>query len=829
MSRTFQRTKDLGTTRDAFSGKMASSKKKDKRDKSKNKPIEYSLDTLSKCKHGLACVANIDVRGNVSIYALFKSSKNEDKPLFHFASMVGYVGGEFRDGFSQEDLEHSEAVRFMQSQVSTLEEKRIRVAFGPVEDVAGLFLLPLYTKSIKKGFGFPDTETAGAFEYFKRAAQYCHYSSPEDCFRSKLRSLSGRDITKARDTVSNEIDWSIDEVEIEFHKCPFPPDPPNWPAASGFGSILECRVIPEMWEQATWVIKAYQDCETWKKTAAKKLTTPDNYERFSGMAKQQALWYIWKGELEKAAVMVHSWRRLEDDWKKGNVLDTKNPAIEVILNTTHNDLSNAGLYHGYSKPDARLLRESKCDVCSSPGYEINLDAIRDRYGRTCVDREGKAELGTEEVRDNMVKLLFAIFTFGSNHDFETSATHCFKEALHVFLAHSFNNFYWRIKPTKPMKDATEAEAIPGIVKLLSDKAKRELDLSTFPSSCESILKAAMLRHCSSKLGEDQISSVCCQFRSRVGLIVFEFHKMSAEETNDKADGGKNPKDVGVDLLSKTMVPSFASEFQGKWTLLPEAKRQKILTTDSKALIKTCNRTFEKVKKLYTRQMKNCLNQDAEDKTVAQSNLTSEDSCGKEKHPDSAENCSEPAVESKQNSENDHIPEVCSDDFCPCKDPEKFYKHFVAILSSDKNPVPFYKCSPTGDVILNEEMCLDQDGNNTERMLALDFEYVNTKMSSINLEEFSSCPRLALLCDKACQDIYPLMIMSLCQGFVELQKKDNSKADFQICPTCGQKELKPGEFKRCGGCKNVYYCSRKCQVQDWKAGHKQQCGSTAKQA
>ena len=239
MSRTFQRTKDLGTTRDAFSGKMASSKKKEKRDKSKNKPIEYSLDTLSKCKHGLACVANIDVRGNVSIYALFKSSKNEDKPLFHFASILGYVGGEFRDGFSQEDLEHSEAVRFMQSQVSTLEEKRIRVAFGPVEDVAGLFLLPLYTKSIKKGFGFPDTETAGAFEYFKRAAQYCHYSSPEDCFRSKLRSLSGRDITKARDTVSNEIDWSIDEVEIEFHKCPFPPDPPNWPAASGVGSILE--------------------------------------------------------------------------------------------------------------------------------------------------------------------------------------------------------------------------------------------------------------------------------------------------------------------------------------------------------------------------------------------------------------------------------------------------------------------------------------------------------------------------------------------------------------------------------------------------------------
>ena len=72
-------------------------------------------------------------------------------------------------------------------------------------------------------------------------------------------------------------------------------------------------------------------------------------------------------------------------------------------------------------------------------------------------------------------------------------------------------------------------------------------------------------------------------------------------------------------------------------------------------------------------------------------------------------------------------------------------------------------------------------------------------------------------------------MSLCQAFVELQKKNSSKVELYTCPACGKKEAKAGEFKRCGGCKSVYYCGRKCQVQDWKAGHKHKCDKSSKQA
>lgn len=795
---------------------MASSSKK------KEKKPEFSLETLTKSKHGIACVANIDVRGNVSIYAIFKRPAKNSKLVFDFATILGSVGGEFRDGFCQGNLKEGESVRFLESYISTLEGKRIGMAFVPVEQVAALFVLPLHKKSIKKGFGFPDSGTADAFEYFKQAAHFCRHASPEEFFRVKLRALSGRDITKARDGITGDLkQWSIDDIELGFHKCPLPPDPPNYPSG-GFRSYEE---LPGFIQQAGWVIQAYEDAENWKKTAAGKLTSPDNYERFSGMAKQQALWYIWKGDLEKAAVMVHSWRRLEEDWKKGNTLDAKNPAIDVILNLTHNDLSAEGLFDGYSKPDARMIRGTKCDICLSKDvyvYDPDDSWIRPRNVRTCVDYDGNAEFGSEEVRSNMAKLLLAIFKFGSNHDFETSAMHCFKEALHIFLEHSFDNLYWRIKPTKAMKEAVEAEALPGFVKVLSNKTKAKLAVSTFTDSCAIIFKVAIMKHCASKLGEEQIKSLGDLFRSRLDYLVGDFNRLKEEEeTTENSAGAESAKTVGIDLLSKTLIPSVASEFQSKWTLLPEAKRKKILTTDSKALVKTCKETFSKVNKMYSRQMKSLANQGAED------DPSSDDNCNDKKK---MEDQSEPSNEPKQNGEkDDDIPDVCSDDSCPCKDPKKLYQHFVAILASENNPVPFYKCAPTGDVIMMEEMCMDKDGKNVGRMVAFDFDHVNTTMNSIEKEKFSSCARLALLCKRVCHNIYPLIIMSLCQGFVELQKKDSSKIELQTCPACGKKEPKPGEFKRCGGCKSVYYCGRKCQVRDWKAGHKQKCEATLKQA
>ncbi|KAG0349248.1 hypothetical protein BG004_000028 [Podila humilis] len=40
--------------------------------------------------------------------------------------------------------------------------------------------------------------------------------------------------------------------------------------------------------------------------------------------------------------------------------------------------------------------------------------------------------------------------------------------------------------------------------------------------------------------------------------------------------------------------------------------------------------------------------------------------------------------------------------------------------------------------------------------------------------------------------------------------------------CENKETKKDEFSRCAGCKKRFYCSRLCQVNDWKNGHKSSC-------
>lgn len=40
--------------------------------------------------------------------------------------------------------------------------------------------------------------------------------------------------------------------------------------------------------------------------------------------------------------------------------------------------------------------------------------------------------------------------------------------------------------------------------------------------------------------------------------------------------------------------------------------------------------------------------------------------------------------------------------------------------------------------------------------------------------------------------------------------------------CGKVETKKDEFQRCAGCKKRFFCSRLCQVNDWKNGHKNNC-------
>ncbi|KAG9071065.1 hypothetical protein KI688_008608 [Linnemannia hyalina] len=56
------------------------------------------------------------------------------------------------------------------------------------------------------------------------------------------------------------------------------------------------------------------------------------------------------------------------------------------------------------------------------------------------------------------------------------------------------------------------------------------------------------------------------------------------------------------------------------------------------------------------------------------------------------------------------------------------------------------------------------------------------------------------------------------------KQDVDPSGLKTCAAkeCENKETKKDEFQRCAGCKKRFYCSRLCQVNDWKKGHKANC-------
>ena len=62
----------------------------------------------------------------------------------------------------------------------------------------------------------------------------------------------------------------------------------------------------------------------------------------------------------------------------------------------------------------------------------------------------------------------------------------------------------------------------------------------------------------------------------------------------------------------------------------------------------------------------------------------------------------------------------------------------------------------------------------------------------------------------------------------LQAADVAAVGLHACalPACGAREVTVHQFKRCGGCKAVVYCSAECAKAHWKAGHKRECSRGA---
>eukprot|EP01083_Nonionella_stella_P061722 160765_1 len=60
-----------------------------------------------------------------------------------------------------------------------------------------------------------------------------------------------------------------------------------------------------------------------------------------------------------------------------------------------------------------------------------------------------------------------------------------------------------------------------------------------------------------------------------------------------------------------------------------------------------------------------------------------------------------------------------------------------------------------------------------------------------------------------------------KSYLEHRQNKNDGVVLKECGYCAQQHA----TWRCTGCKNIFYCSVKCQASHWKSGHKKVCQST----
>ena len=58
--------------------------------------------------------------------------------------------------------------------------------------------------------------------------------------------------------------------------------------------------------------------------------------------------------------------------------------------------------------------------------------------------------------------------------------------------------------------------------------------------------------------------------------------------------------------------------------------------------------------------------------------------------------------------------------------------------------------------------------------------------------------------------------------------DNEAIGLRSCAHCSAREVHVAQFKRCGACRGIVFCSKDCQLANWPA-HKAACKAARKAA
>lgn len=738
--------------------------------------VKFNPKILSKYKHGLAYVSNVDGRGIFSVHGIFKRGEKASK--YDLVNILCYVGGEIRDGFFMEKLKESELV--------VLLDRNFSMAYGkamlqqvPIEDAAKLLVVPCYEKAKARGGElFVNKEVKCSFEFYERVARFCTYSDEEEFIMSKGGSQVKKPFTHL-DLRRPELEaWWMEKAELEHLGCPLPPTPTEFPE-SGKLLLGGDSMIDFMSAASNQRGKML----TWKKKTLEKISIPINFERLYGMSRHQALWYTWKGDLKMGVTMLESAKKIYDDQKAGRMLNAKIPVVDHLLSLTQMKLASMGECEGQSnKVDWHLSEGRQCETChaSATKEKDDDDDSPGAWILTCVDKEGKGKIGTAATRKSLITALAVIRKVKSMEKFKTCIEYNLKEGLEVFLEHSFVNLYWKNKPTLPMTETLVGEAV---VKFVDAIDCENFDPCIWAESCTNILEEMMTKHCHEKLSEKDIHEVGQLFMEALkGQVVQNIQQVEElPQYSSLCDDEASLHQLSTVMAARAIAPSISNHFLFKWKTMTRAEKKKSLTGSFNDLLAATKKVYDS----YSRkEVSRC---DRED--LDKNNFT----------------------------------QACNKKECACQDLAKFQDYVVDLLSSGHNPVSFLSCSPEGTVTLSEGLIMDSSGELFDDMIASRDMYMYEKiMDTDNLKEFAHCPRLARLCQFACCEMYTMLKITLMMTFKELTWKEDAQFETRCCAFCNQMATEGITLKKCSACKAVVYCSPQCQKKDWKAGHKQKC-------
>ena len=737
--------------------------------------LKFNPRILSKYKHGLAYVSNVDGRGIFSVNGIFKREK-ASKLTYDLVNILCYVGGEIRDGFFVEKLRESELAPILEPNFSMAVGKAY-LQPAPIEEAAKLLVLPCYEKAKARGVDvFANKEVKRSFEFYERVSRFCTYSNEEEFIMAKGGSQVKKPFAHL-DLRRPELEaWWMERSELEHLGCSLPPVPTEFQELESGKLLLGGD---SMIDFMSAVSNQRSKMSIWKNKTLEKLSIPVNFERLYGMSRHQALWYTWKDDMKMSITMLESAKKICDDQNAGRMLNARIPVVDLFLSLTQIKLAKMGECEGQSgKVDWHLSDGHLCETChASATKERNDDDSPGTWTLTCVDREGKGKIGTETTRKSLITALAVVRKVKSKEKFKTCIEYNLKESLEVFLEHSFVNLYWKKKPTLPMTEALIGEAVVKFVDVIDCES---FDPYKWAESCTTILEEMMVKHCHEKLTEKDISEVGQLFREALKSQVVQNIKEIEElpQYSSLCDDEASLHQLSSVMVARAISPSIANHCLFKWKTMTRTEKKKALTGSFNDLLAATKKVYDSYS---MKEVSECANED----------LDSTQACRKKE--------------------------------CTCQDLAKFQDYVVDLLSSGHNPVSFLSCSPEGTVSLSEGLIMDSSGELIDDMISSHDMYMYEKiMDTDNLKEFANCPRLACLCQFACCEMYTMLKVKLMMYFKEITWKESAQFETRCCAFCKQMATEGITLKKCSACKAVVYCSPQCQKKDWKAGHKQKC-------